>query len=278
MRYTAYITREGTRLLAEFPDCPGCQTFTEAGGDIVETAREALEGWLEAHLVDGQVPPRPSVHYGVPQTMTLVRVPVRPGLAAALHLRWARHDSGLSQRALGELAGVSQQQIAKLEDPDENPSLETLAKVGKALGVHVHIELEPIEETPIPRRNLRSAARANESPPARGSTAINNSRPRSWTPDEILLTFKLYVDIRDEHVDDVAGVEALASLLSREPSAVRAAVFAPAKDDPLWSGKRPLHGLSEAARRLWLEYNRDIAQLRRIAKQIEQQLRHATPR
>lgn len=34
---------------------------------------------------------------------------------------WARQDAGLSRRAFGGRVGVSHQQIAKLENPDENP-------------------------------------------------------------------------------------------------------------------------------------------------------------
>src|SRR5690349_4470093 len=117
MYYVAYITHEGKRVLAEFPDCPGCQTFADDEEKIAEVAREALEGWLEAHLVDGQIPPRPRAHYGAPFG-TMARISVRPGLAAALNIRWARDERALSQKALGELAGVSQQQIAKLEHPD----------------------------------------------------------------------------------------------------------------------------------------------------------------
>ena len=29
MRYVALLTKEGAQTLAEFPDCPGCQTFAE---------------------------------------------------------------------------------------------------------------------------------------------------------------------------------------------------------------------------------------------------------
>jgi antitoxin HicB len=141
MHYVAYISKEGRQTLAEFPDCPGCQTFAEGEG-LADVAREALEGWLEAHLVDGQVPPRPVEHTGAPPGMSFARVPVRPGLAAALQIRWARHDAKLSQTELGKMAGVSQQQIAKLENPDENPSLETLGKVARALGLEVSVEFE----------------------------------------------------------------------------------------------------------------------------------------
>jgi transcriptional regulator with XRE-family HTH domain len=70
-------------------------------------------------------------------------VHVLPSLAAALHLRWARQDAGLSQRELAKLVGVSQQQIAKLENPDENPSLKTIEKVSKALGLEVELSFSP---------------------------------------------------------------------------------------------------------------------------------------
>jgi len=153
MHYVAYISREGNQVLADFPDCPGCQTFADSGDEIAEMAREALEGWLEAHLVDGQVPPRPVEHATAPNGAKVARVPVRPGLAAALHIRWARQDAGMSQRDLGKLAGVSQQQIAKLEDPDENPSLETLEKVGSALGLHVSVAFERVDEVAVPTKN-----------------------------------------------------------------------------------------------------------------------------
>lgn len=165
MHYVAYIRHEDGRVLAELPDCPGCQTFAEREDDIAEAAREALEGWLEAHLVDGQIPPRPRAHYGAPSG-ALARIPVRPGLAAAMNIRWARHDAGLSQKALGALARVSQQQIAKLENPDENPSLETLEKVGRALGLQVSVAFEPLDWfQPAPAATF--ALRASDSKPSR---------------------------------------------------------------------------------------------------------------
>src|SRR5258706_880896 len=121
MRFVAYISREGKHVLAEFPDSPGCQTFADGGDEIADAARQALEGWLETHLVSGQVPPRPVDHTTARKGANVARVPVRAGLAAALHIRWARQDAGLSQKRLGQLAGVNQQQIAKPQEPDPNP-------------------------------------------------------------------------------------------------------------------------------------------------------------
>jgi predicted RNase H-like HicB family nuclease/DNA-binding XRE family transcriptional regulator len=143
MQYDAFMHREGKQWLAEFPDCPGCQTFAESGGAAASAAHEALEGWLEANLSEGRTPPRPVTRSGAPAGKKLVRVPVRAGLTAALTIRWARSDRGLTQRALGKLAGVTQQQIAKLEDPDENPTLQTIEKVARALGLSVSVELAP---------------------------------------------------------------------------------------------------------------------------------------
>jgi DNA-binding XRE family transcriptional regulator/predicted RNase H-like HicB family nuclease len=154
MHYVAYISKEGRHTLAEFPDCPGCQTFSD-GEDLAEAAREALEGWLEAHLVDGQVPPRPVDHTTAPKGVSVARVTVRAGLAAALEIRWARQEAKLSQGALGKLAGVSQQQIAKLENPDENPSLETLSKVGRALGLVVNLGFGRPDVMPSPSAHVR---------------------------------------------------------------------------------------------------------------------------
>ena len=107
MQYYAYIRREGRHVLAEFPDCPGCQTFGTA--DDIK-------------------------------------------LAASLTLRWARSELGLTQTELGKRAGVTQQQIAKLEDPDENPSILTVEKVAKALGLALNVSLTEVLPVQVPKR------------------------------------------------------------------------------------------------------------------------------
>ena len=45
----------------------------------------------------------------------------------------------MTQSALAKRMGVSQQQVAKLEDPDANPSLETLSRAFHALGAEVEL-------------------------------------------------------------------------------------------------------------------------------------------
>jgi predicted RNase H-like HicB family nuclease/DNA-binding XRE family transcriptional regulator len=157
MHYDAFIRWEGKHVLAEFPDCPGCQTFAGSADDLRSAAEEALEGWLEAHLVGGKTPPRPVARTRAPSGAKLARVPVRAGLTAAIEIRWARVAAGLSQTQLGELAKVSQQQIAKLESPDENPTLETIEKVARALGLAVSVDLERAAPISVPPRRAAAA-------------------------------------------------------------------------------------------------------------------------
>ena len=135
MHYHANITREGRSWSAVFVDAPGCATLGTSRAKALTAAHEALEGWLEAHLVAGRVPPRPDESPGTEP------VDVNPQLTVAVELRWARQDAGLTQAELARRVGVSQQQVAKLERPGANPSIATLRKVTAALGVRLELRL-----------------------------------------------------------------------------------------------------------------------------------------
>ena len=156
MWYKAIITKEKRATLAHFPDCPGCQTQADPGEDILELAQEALEGWLEAHLVQDQLPPLPSGKKDKSRARggVEVEIPVSPSLAVRIQLRVARHNAGFSQSTLARKVGVSQQQIAALESPDANLTLGTLLRVAKALGLELNIDLSPHS---VRRREIQTA-------------------------------------------------------------------------------------------------------------------------
>ena len=136
MRYPAVVTKEGKNLLADFPTCPGCQTFAPPGHAIEHEAKEALELWLESHLQERMLPPRPPRTFKA-RKGTVLWVPVEPKLAVRLELRWMREELGLTQAEPANLAGVSQPAIAQLESPDSNPTIETLSRVARAMGVQI---------------------------------------------------------------------------------------------------------------------------------------------
>jgi DNA-binding XRE family transcriptional regulator/predicted RNase H-like HicB family nuclease len=144
MEYIAHLAREGDATTIEFPDAPGCQTFAEKGEDVEAVAREALEGWLEAHLIDGDAPPaRSERRPKVPKGASELLVRVSPPLALAVQIRQRRLERGLSQSQLGKLLGVSRQQAAALESPTANYRLSTLEKLAAALDLELDVEFAP---------------------------------------------------------------------------------------------------------------------------------------
>jgi len=157
MRYPAVVTKEGKNLLADFPTCPGCQSFAPPGHDIEQEAKEALELWLESYLQERMFPPRPPRTFKARKGRVLW-VPVEPKLAVKLELRWMREDLGVTQAELANLAGVSQPAIAQLESPDSNPTIETLNRVARAMGAQIDFQPSAGESVKPYAKQLRRLA------------------------------------------------------------------------------------------------------------------------
>lgn len=135
MEYWARIAHENGRVLIEFPDCPGCQTFATRREDPVAIARGALEGWLELHLEDGEAPPHPRFR-GKGHS---IAVRVDPMLGIRLQIRWARQGAGLSQGDLANRVGVTRQQISLIEGKGGNLQVSTLQRIAAALNLELEI-------------------------------------------------------------------------------------------------------------------------------------------
>ncbi len=56
----------------------------------------------------------------------------------------ARKDSGMTQKELSDVCGISQSDISRLEHGNGNPSLRTLQRLAKALKMSLKIEFIPI--------------------------------------------------------------------------------------------------------------------------------------
>lgn len=54
-------------------------------------------------------------------------------------------DGGLSQEKMGEAAGLSRNYIGNLERQENKPSIETIEKLAKGLGVDPEVLLKPEE-------------------------------------------------------------------------------------------------------------------------------------
>ncbi|MEO5729093.1 MAG: type II toxin-antitoxin system HicB family antitoxin [Byssovorax sp.] len=142
LQYVAYVRKEGRQHLIEFPDAPGCQTFADREADIHANAKEAIEGWIEAHLVEGM--DLPHMHRPPKANERRVHITISPKLVLALHFRSMRSERGWSQAEIAKRVGVSQQQIAKLEDPDANPTIETIMKVAHAFDMDLMVSFKKI--------------------------------------------------------------------------------------------------------------------------------------
>lgn len=142
MQYTAFIERDSRgRTTIEFPTLEGCSTFAERDEDVLDVAREALESYLEAEVIQGEVPGRPVAAPRPPAGATALAVDVSPQLSARLQIRWAREDLGISQGELAARLGMPRQQISRLESTTGNITLGTLERVAGALGLSVSLEL-----------------------------------------------------------------------------------------------------------------------------------------
>lgn len=58
-------------------------------------------------------------------------------------LRQARIDAGLTQETLGYKAGLSRNYVGEVERGEKSPTLDVVAALAKALGIHVGAMIGP---------------------------------------------------------------------------------------------------------------------------------------
>ncbi|MDD6675368.1 MAG: helix-turn-helix transcriptional regulator [Lactimicrobium massiliense] len=58
----------------------------------------------------------------------------------------ARHQAGLTQKELARRTGIAQPDISKLEHGNANPSVRTLLRLAKGMGMQLKIEFIPVKQ------------------------------------------------------------------------------------------------------------------------------------
>ncbi len=89
-------------------------------------------------------------------------------------IKLARHDSGLSQRDLARRAGTSQAAVAAYESGRRSPTLGTLARIVRAAGQDLRIQVVPYED----HDEAIAAYEASLSPEARAALERERARLR----------------------------------------------------------------------------------------------------
>lgn len=77
--------------------------------------------------------------YGV----TVGKVSVEPKYEIAYAISSAREEKGMSQKQLSQLSGVTQCDISRIEGGVANPTIETLGKICKVLGLQLSVTVPP---------------------------------------------------------------------------------------------------------------------------------------
>ncbi|MGH2915887.1 MAG: helix-turn-helix domain-containing protein [Solirubrobacteraceae bacterium] len=74
----------------------------------------------------------------------------RTALARFIAIEVLRHrtDRGWSQRKLGEVLGMTQPQVARLEAGERTPNFDTLVRVAAGLGIELTINVTPSNRKP----------------------------------------------------------------------------------------------------------------------------------
>lgn len=78
-----------------------------------------------------------TVNQGPPNVSPVPRSPITPEqLALGTQVRVARKQAGLAQERLAAIAGIDRAYVGEIERGRANPSLKTMWKLARAIGVH----------------------------------------------------------------------------------------------------------------------------------------------
>lgn len=158
MQFHAMVWPDGGQYSVVFVDAPGCQTCADDPASAEIMAQDAVEGWVEVHLVTGTALPAPKrIRRRLPKGgwWLTITIPLKIAVRAALVTR--RVQIGLSQAQMAARMKVTRQAYQQLESPDANLRLDTLSRAFEALEVAPLLTLAP-RHRPVRRALHRRVA------------------------------------------------------------------------------------------------------------------------
>ncbi|MCD4785082.1 MAG: helix-turn-helix domain-containing protein [Candidatus Eremiobacteraeota bacterium] len=137
MEFPAILHRDEDVFWIEFPDLETCVTQGENMEELTKNSKGALSCHLEAMIEAEMEIPAPSDLHGE----NIIYITVPPETAVSIIIRKERKNQGLSQ---GDVAGrmkTSYRTIQQIERAKSSPSIKTLARIAKALGKKLIIDM-----------------------------------------------------------------------------------------------------------------------------------------
>ncbi len=134
MYYYANIIKEEDVYLVTFPEFENIVTYGDTIEDAKNNAEEALNGCIESDFERGFSLPEEKKHQG----KDYHKIYIYPHIEISIKLRKLRGEK--SQIEIADKLDISYQAYQKLENPRKcNPTVKTLEKLSKALGLELEI-------------------------------------------------------------------------------------------------------------------------------------------
>lgn len=148
--YAVVIEEAGQNLSAYAPDLPGAVATGKSREEVIANMRSVLLLHLLGLYECGEAIPRPAPWEELqsrvelaPSDEVVLLEPERPDPVSTEILR-AIEQSRLSQAEVARRMGTSRSTISRLTNPAyHGHSLQTLRRLGDALGLHLSVSLQP---------------------------------------------------------------------------------------------------------------------------------------
>jgi len=132
--YFVDIKEQDGDWIVEVPDYPEIITWGENLEHAKEMALEAITLAVTDDIKDGKSARKPDHKKG-----HAICLPME--VCFPILIRWAREEQKLSLESLAEKVGMQYQNLQRLERLGSNPTLKTVSKIARGLGIHIDMSI-----------------------------------------------------------------------------------------------------------------------------------------